>query len=321
MTFRTTLNKNEIQSPILLGLQKQIDYQSKIGLIGSCFVENIGEKLSYFKFDNYINPYGILFNPKAIEKALSDIVNQRKYVEDDLEFKNELWLSLHHHSSFSNKEASKTIEKINQSIEQTHSELKTTSHLIITLGTAWVYHHIETDQLVANCHKIPQSNFVKRQLSIKEIIKSLNKSIELVRSISPEIKLIFTLSPIRHLKDGMIANSLSKSRLLSGIHEVTDNLNTFYFPSYEIQMDDLRDYRFYAKDMLHPNELAINYIWAIFKEVWINPKSFSIMEEIASIQRDMQHKPFNPDSEQHQKFMKNLSEKQKKITQKKGVTF
>ena len=321
MTFRTILNSNEILSPLSNGLQKKIDYQSKIGLIGSCFVENISKKLSYFKFDNFVNPYGILFNPKAIEKALSDIVNQRKYVEDDLEFNNELWLSLHHHSSFSNKEASKTIEIINQSIEQTNSELKKTSHLIITLGTAWVYHHIETDQLVANCHKIQQSNFIKRQLSINEIVNSLNKSIELVRSISPEIKLIFTLSPIRHLKDGMIANSLSKARLLSGIHEVIDNLNTFYFPSYEIQIDDLRDYRFYEKDMLHPNELAINCIWAIFKEVWIHPTSFSIMEEIASIQRDMQHKPFNPDSEQHQKFLKNLSEKQEKITQRIGIAF
>ena len=241
MHFRTLLNPNEIQSPFSHGLQRKIDYQSKIGLIGSCFVENIGKKLSYLKFDNFINPYGILFNPKAIEKALSDIVYQRKYTKDDLEFKNGLWLSLHHHSSFSNRKAPKTIEKINRSIEQTHAELKKASHLIITLGTAWVYHHIETDQLVANCHKIPQANFVKRQLSVREITESLNKSVEFIRTINPELQLIFTLSPVRHLKDGMLANSLSKARLLAGIHEVVSNSTNFYFPSYEIQMDDLRD--------------------------------------------------------------------------------
>jgi len=316
MTFRTIFNENEIQKSTNL-----IDYQSKIGLIGSCFVENIGEKLAFFKFDNFINPYGILFNPKAIEKALTDIVNQKIYIKNDLEFENEQWHSLHHHSSFSNKEASKTTEKINQSIEQTHFELKKASHLIITLGTAWVYHHIETDQLVANCHKIPQSKFIKRQLSIDEIVESLRNSIELVKSINPEIQLIFTLSPVRHLKDGMLANSESKARLLSGIHTVVNNSSSFYFPSYEMQMDDLRDYRFYKKDMLHPNELAIDYIWSFFKEIWINPKSFSILDEIASIQRDLQHKPFNFDSEQHQKFVKNLRKKQEKITQKIGVTF
>jgi len=321
MNFRTILNQNEIQSSLSLGIQKQIDYQSKIGLIGSCFVEHIGEKLSYFKFDNFINPYGILFHPKAIEKALFDIVNQKIYTKNDLEFEDELWHSLHHHSSFSNIEASKVTEIINHRIEQTHSELKKASHLIITLGTAWVYLHIETDQLVANCHKIPQSNFIKRQLSIDEIVESLRTSIELVKSINPEIQLIFTLSPVRHLKDGMLANSESKARLLSGIHKVITNSSSFYFPSYEIQMDDLRDYRFYTKDMLHPNELAIDYIWAIFKKTWISPKSFSILEEVASIQRDLRHKPFNPDSEQHQKFVKNLRKKQEKITQKIGVTF
>lgn len=316
MTFRTILNQKEIQKS-----KHQINYQSKIGLMGSCFVENIGEKLVYFKFDTFVNPYGILFNPKAIEKALSDIVSRKEYAKEDLEFKNELWLSLHHHSSFSNKEALKTKEKINQSIKHTHSKLKKTTHLIITLGTSWVYHHIETDQLVANCHKIPQSHFIKRQLSIDEIIESLRNSIEYVKSLNPEIQLIFTLSPVRHLKDGMLANSLSKAKLLSGIHEVVSNTDAIYFPSYEIQMDDLRDYRFYTKDMLHPNDMAIEYIWKIFKETWINPKIFSTMEEVASIQRDVMHKPFNPSSESSKKFSLNIQKKKEKLFNTKGIRF
>jgi lysophospholipase L1-like esterase len=300
MNFRTVLNSKEIQKPV-----KQIDYQSKIGLIGSCFVENIGTKLSYYKLANWINPYGILFNPLAIEKALTDIYQKNVYTQSDLVFENERWHSLHHHSDFSNSDATYVLTTINKRIEETFQELQTTSHLVLTLGTAWVYHYIERDELVANCHKIPQKNFIKRILSVDEIRKSLENTIELVKKINPEIQVILTLSPVRHIKDGMLANSQSKAQLLAAVYQVLSD-DILYFPSYELQLDDLRDYRFYADDMLHPNNTAVDYIWEVFKNIWINPDSYPVMEKVEKVQKAMQHKAFNPDSKQHQDFIENI---------------
>ena len=305
MIFRTTIEPKEIQKP-----SEYIDYQSKTGLIGSCFVENIHKKLSYYKFQNWVNPYGILFNPKAIEKALSDIAQQKVYAEKDLVYENEKWHSLHHHSDFSNVEASTILDKINSSIKKTATNLKETNHLILTLGTAWVYHHIETDQLVANCHKIPQRHFVKRILSSNEIVESLQNSIRLIQKINPEINLILTLSPVRHLNNGMTNNSQSKAHLLTAIHKVVADDNASYFPSYEIVMDDLRDYRFYSSDMLHPNQSAIDYIWSIFREVWIAPKAYPVMNQVAQVQKGLLHKAFTPDSNQHKQFLEKLAKQQ-----------
>ncbi len=316
MNFRTPINLNEIQRSV-----KQIGYQSKIGLIGSCFVENIGAKLSYYKFDHFVNPYGILFNPIAIEKSIADITQKRVYTKSDLVFENERWHSLHHHSDFSDSDASLVLKNINKSINNTHQALKETSHLILTLGTAWVYHHIETDQLVANCHKIPQKNFIKRILSVTEIIKSLQNSIQLIQNLNPEVEIILTLSPIRHIKDGMVANNQSKSHLLTAIHQIVAESKAIYFPSYEIVMDDLRDYRFYTSDMLHPNETAINYVWEIFKKIWISEESDAIMEQVNQIQKGLEHKAFNPNSEQHILFLEKLKQQQKSVLKSHSIRF
>ena len=316
MNFRTPININEIQKPV-----KQIDYQSKIGLIGSCFVENIGEKLSYFKFDNFVNPYGILFNPSAIEKSIADIAQKRAYTKSDLLFKNERWHSLHHHSDFSNADEEQVLKAINERIKKSYQTLKETSHLILTLGTAWVYHHIETDQLVANCHKIPQKNFIKRILSVTEIIKSLQNSIQLIQNLNPEVQIILTLSPIRHIKDGMIANNQSKAHLLTAIHQIIAESKAIYFPSYEIVMDDLRDYRFYSSDMLHPNQTAIDYVWGLFKETWISEESMPIMEQVNQIQKALKHKAFNPNSVQHILFLKKLKQQQKSVLKSHNIQF
>ncbi len=309
MKFRTCIQTDEIQKPVT-----KIDYQSEIGLIGSCFVENISEKLSYYKFSNWHNPHGILFNPLAIEKTLLDITNNKKYDEKALFYENELWHSWHHHSDFSAGSSSEAIANINASIQKTAKSLKNTSHLIFTLGTAWVYHHIETDQIVANCHKIPQKHFIKRILSVDEIVASLQKSIALVTEINPRIQVLFTLSPVRHLNDGMSANSRSKAQLLTAIHNVISKSDALYFPAYEIVMDDLRDYRFYNSDMVHPNQVAIDYVWELFKETWINSKSHPIMEQVEQIQKGLLHRAFNPNSEQHKKFLE-------KIAEQKGILF
>ncbi|MFC2109963.1 GSCFA domain-containing protein [Bacteroidota bacterium] len=296
-TFRTVLkSKNNFKS---------IHHESSILLFGSCFSENIGKKLAYYKFDTTTNPYGTLFHPLAIEKAISDCVSLKKYNSKELIFHNELYHSFHHHSDFSCSTEKEVLTNINQTIVQNHDRLKKASHLIITLGTAWVYKHLKTNTAVANCHKIPQQEFSKELLSSEEIYQSLKRIQKTTNLINPKIKIIYTLSPVRHLKDGISENSLSKALLLAGIHKATKEENIFYYPAYEIMMDDLRDYRFYGSDMIHPNETAIEYIWSNFVNEWIST-SETVLTKIDIIQKGLAHKAFNPTSTAHLNFIKKL---------------
>lgn len=287
---------------------KVINYNSKLVLFGSCFAENISSKLDYFKFNYLLNPYGILFHPLAIEKALFEIYHKKTYNSNDLYFHNELWQSFNHHSKFSSETMDAVLNTINTSILNTHDALKNATHIVISLGTAWVYEFIETNQLVANCHKIPQKKFEKRLLSSEEILQSLRTISLLAQQFNPEVQLIFTVSPVRHLSNGVVENSLSKALLLTAIQQVINQKNAFYFPSFEIMLDDLRDYRFYKDDLIHPNELAVNYIWEQFKNSWIDEAAYSIMDNVDGIQKALLHKPFNPNTEKHQFFLKKLQQ-------------
>ncbi|WP_282050695.1 GSCFA domain-containing protein [Maribacter aquivivus] len=290
-----------------------IDYSSQLLLLGSCFSENIGAKLEYYKFQGLQNPFGILFHPLAIEKLIQKSVHQELITEKDVFNENEQWHSFDAHSCLSNPSKEKIITDINAAVENTSAQLKKASHIIITLGTAWVYRNTSSNQVVANCHKVPQSNFTKELLSVDEVEKSLNRTIALVHSINPAVQFIFTVSPVRHLKDGFVENQLSKAHLISAIHKVLGGNKISYFPSYELMMDELRDYRFYAKDMIHPNELAIDYIWEKFVEVWISQSAYITMEKVQKIQTGLLHRPFNEKSEQHQKFLFKLNELKSEI--------
>jgi len=302
MDFRTNIQLQKESN--------QIDYNSSLVLIGSCFSENISKKLNYFKFNTYSNPFGILFNPKAIETLITNAINLKEYTEKDIFNLNERWHCFDTHSDLSNSTKIELLSNLNTAIKSTNKQLETASHIIITLGTAWTYRFIETDSFVGNCHKVPQKKFLKELLSVKKIIASLENLITLIKSVNPKVNIIFTVSPVRHLKDGFVENMQSKAQLLTAIHQVTDKRSQlYYFPSYEIMMDDLRDYRFYNSDMVHPNETAVNYIWEQFKNVWIDENAASIMKEIDSIQKGLAHKPFNPNSEQHQQFLITLQEK------------
>jgi len=302
MNFRTQLPQ--------LKTYNQIDYNSKLLLIGSCFTENIGNKLDYFKFTNTINPFGILFHPKAIENLITQSINQKEYTDDDVFLQDERWHCFEAHSVLSDSSKENLLHKLNGAITSTFKQINNSTHLIITLGTAWVYREISTDTLVANCHKVPQKKFLKELLTVDEISESVEAVITLVKSVNPKAEVIFTVSPVRHLKDGFIENSRSKSHLLSGVHQVVDSRNHIhYFPAYEIMMDDLRDYRFYGSDMIHPNETAINYIWEQFKKTWIFESVFATMDKVDTVQKGLQHRPFNEHSDQHQIFLKNLETK------------
>ena len=283
-----------------------IDYSSQLFLLGSCFSQNIGEKLKHYKFQELQNPFGILFHPLAIEKLIQRAVQQDVYVENDVFNINEQWHCFDAHSELSNLFKEKLISDLNFAGERTLVQLKKASHVIITFGTAWVYRNTSSKQVVANCHKVPQSNFTKELLGVEDVKESLKRTIELVHSVNPAVQFIFTVSPVRHLKDGFVQNQLSKAHLISAIHQVIDTDKISYFPSYEIMMDELRDYRFYVKDMVHPNEMAVDYIWEKFCEVWIDDSVSDTMTKVDEIERGLRHRAFNPNGMAHQNFLTSL---------------
>nr|WP_315158987.1 GSCFA domain-containing protein [uncultured Flavobacterium sp.] len=288
-----------------------IDYNSKIVSLGSCFAENMGDKLLYYKFQTQVNPFGIIFNPFSIEKLIERVVLQRFFTKDDIFFFNERWHCYEVHSELSDADAEVMLSKLNRILLDTQKQLQQATHIIITYGTSWVYRHIETNVIVANCHKVPQKQFSKELLSIDSIQKSIQTTVSLIETMNPKCNFIFTVSPVRHLKDGFVENQVSKAHLIAAIYATTNTkqqtLN--YFPSYEIMMDELRDYRFYADDMMHPSPMAIDYIWERFAATQIDTNAIATMELIETIQKGLAHRPFNPNSESHQKFEANLKEK------------
>lgn len=306
MEFRT-------QIPIKKQSNNLIDYQSKILLLGSCFSENIGEKFEYYKFQNVVNPFGILFHPKAIATFFERMVQEQYYTENDLVFHNEQFHCFDAHSSLSDFSKETLLSNLNGILKTVREELKNTSHVIITLGTAWVYEHKKQNITVANCHKIPQKEFHKRILSVEEITSSLQQIQSLLIELNPDIQIIYTVSPVRHLKDGFIENQKSKAYLLTTVHQLVANSNATYFPSYEIMMDELRDYRFYKEDMVHPNQIAVGYIWQQFYDAWFYDATQPVMKQVETIQKGLAHKPFHPNSEQHQQFLKNLDKKKEEL--------
>ncbi|MFK7048598.1 GSCFA domain-containing protein [Flavobacterium columnare] len=295
-----------------------IDYQSDLLLLGSCFSENIGNKFSYFKFKTTVNPFGIIFNPISIEKIIKRIVEKKYFTEDDIFYHNDLWHCFEVHSELSNPSKEAFLEELNNLIKSINSQIKELSHCMITLGTSWVYRATKIDTIVANCHKVPQAEFTKELLSVEVIQQSLLNIISLVKSLNPHIKFIFTISPVRHIKDGFFENNVSKGNLFSALHKLLSisGVEETYFPSYEIVMDELRDYRFYEKDMLHPNELAVDYIWERFLENYFDEETRSLMLDIKAIQKDLAHRPFNPNTEKHQKFLEKVHAKKMLLLKK-----
>ncbi len=287
-----------------------IDYSSKLVSFGSCFAENMGNKFDYFKFSTLTNPFGIIFNPISLEKIIFRSIQKTYFTENDIFYHNEAWHSYEVHSELSNPDKAEFLTTLNQLIDATNWHIEKATHCLITLGTSWVYKHIESDAIVANCHKVPQKQFVKELLSVADIQASINNIISEIQSINPNAKFIFTVSPVRHIKDGFVENNVSKSHLITALYHFLSNAtSSIYFPSYEIMMDELRDYRFYAEDMLHPNQTAIDYIWMQFSENFINETEFETMQHVSEIQKSLSHRPFNPNSESHLKFQENLKQK------------
>ena len=298
----------KLTTPIKLSRQNPpINYSSKVLLLGSCFAQNMGAKLEYYKFQQCTNPFGILFHPVAIEKLITRAVNQNWFTSKDVFLQNEQWHCFLAHSKLSNTSEEDLISALNSALEKLRFSLLEASHVVFTFGTAWVYKHLEKDTIVANCHKVPQKEFVKQLLSPDDVSDVLLGIETKLRTINPTCSIINTVSPVRHIKDGLIANSRSKAHLIAGVQEIVspEKLN-YYFPSYEIMMDELRDYRYYKEDLIHPNQTAIAIIWNAFTGSWICPETAALQKKIATIQSGLLHTPFNENSKAHIHFKKDL---------------
>lgn len=282
-------------------LVEQIDYTSRILSLGSCFADNVARRLSDAKFRVTASPTGILFNPHSIASTLHRLTTKRQIQEQELCHDGERWFHYAFHSAFSATDKQQAIDKMQQAMTSGAEALRSADTLIITFGTAWVYRLTESGEVVANCHKQPHKLFSRELLSVEEIVKCWS---EVLDEPLKGRRVIFTVSPIRHLGDGLEQNSLSKATLRVAIAELIRRYpaNTCYFPSFEIMNDELRDYRFYDSDMLHPSAVAIDYIWQRFTEAAISCEAQETMQQIARIMQAAGHKPFNPDSEAHQEF-------------------
>ena len=275
----------------------KIDYPSGVTMMGSCFTENIGQKLADRKFNVDINPFGILYNPVSLANSLRFLMQPRPFSEADLFFDQGSWNSFMHHSRFSGTGREQVLTAMNQQLEQSSSFLKNARFLIVTFGTAWVYEWIQSGQVVSNCHKIPAKKFRRYRLSVDGIVENYCSLWAELLKFNPNIKLVFTVSPIRHWKDGAIENQRSKSTLLLAIDRIIKscgNETCYYFPSYEILMDELRDYRFYSGDMLHLSDVAAEHIYSKFSKTMIAEDCLKLSADIVKISKAVMHRPLNP---------------------------
>jgi len=291
----------------------KIRYTDSIFGLGSCFIDNIKTKLDYYQFQNRLNPFGTVFNPVSIQKILHRVVNQEFIDEKDLFFHQNLWKSFEWHSSFNQPDKEQYLSQINAEIKTAYEYLPKARWLFLTLGTAWVYKHNESGKIVNNCHKVLQKNFEKLLLSPTEITHSLRQIINLVSSLNPSINILWSISPVRHLRDGFVENQQSKAHLITAVHQVITNRQNFYFPSYEIMMDDLRDYRFYKDDYIHPNQLAINYIWDYFKQSLIASPQYETLKKVEKIRAGLAHKSFFPESVENKQRLEKLHKEIKQL--------
>mgnify|MGYP000972436810 CR=1 FL=1 len=296
----------------------KIDYSKGVMFIGSCFSDNIGQKLANLKFPVDINPFGVLYNPLSIANSLKFLINKQEFFESDLFQDHELWNSFNHHSSFSDVDQEMALNKINNRITFSHQTLKNADFLTITFGTAWAYKLKNSNQIVANCHKIPASHFTRTRLNTHEIVDVYQHLLEKLWAFNPKLKILFTVSPIRHWKDGAIENQVSKATLILAIDELRHtfaNQLCAYFPAYELVMDELRDYRFYAADMLHLSDVAIDYIFERFQSILISKESIQTSKRIDKIRKSMNHKPFNTNTPEYTRFVETNIQEIKRLSE------
>lgn len=285
-----------------------ITHAHRLLLMGSCFADNMGVLLGEHAFQSDTNPFGTLYNPLSVSTALRQIIEGKRYTAADLFLYRTCWHSPMHHGSFSAATPAETLEHINQRLQQAQAVWLSNDWLIITFGTAYVYQDRESEQIVGNCHKQPDSCFTRRLLEVQEVVADYTSLLHQLLASNSALKVLLTVSPIRHVRDGLHANQISKSTLLLAIDQLQAAFPTCvcYFPSYELLMDELRDYRFYADDMLHPSPLAIRYIWERFGETFFSDETRLIAKECTAVRKALAHKPFRPEATEHKQFLEQI---------------
>jgi hypothetical protein len=299
MNFRTIL------PPIIYPIR--ISHTDGVLLLGSCFSENIGTRLQQMKFKCAVNPFGVIFHPAAIEKLIIWTMNDKVIGPDDIMENNGNFFQFMFHTRFNAVLPENVIDSANLALANTKDFIKHCKYVIITPGTAYAYHFAENDEIVSNCHKVPARFFTKKLYNKEELQASFESIRKSILSLNPQANFVFTLSPVRHIKDGMIENNLSKSRLLDAIHLMVEaHDDCLYFPAYELMMDDLRDYRFYADDMLHPSDAAVNYIWDYLSENLFSENTKQLNKSIFQLQKSCQHRPFNTRTSEYKVFLQKI---------------
>ena len=276
-----------------INIPERISIRKPLLVMGSCFAENIGTLLQEQLFDVKINPFGIVYNPLSVIQQLNDILQNKHFTSAELFEKEGLFYSWQHHGSYAGIDKYETLQNINTQITEAHHQLINSEWLAITLGSAF-YYYLKDGQLVSNCHKMPAAHFFKKMASLSQIIDGFQESIAQLQKINPSIKILFNVSPVRYVRDGLTENTISKSILHLAIHEIIKkNKNCFYFPSYEIVIDELRDYRFYKADMIHPNEMAIAYVYEKFVAALFDEEAKKITKEVQQFNAFSNHKILN----------------------------
>lgn len=294
----------------------EITYNDRILTLGSCFAENIGNKLQEAFFLTFINPFGVMYNPMSVAQGIRHLLSEKEFTATDLFQSGSLWNSLAHSSTFSATTADEALQKINSRLLAARYFLRETNVMMITLGTAWVFELVENGKIVSNCHKLPASRFTRRRLSVDEIINEFTEVFGLLRNSYPGLKFIFTVSPIRHWKDGAHENTVSKSTLHLAVDALEKQFDfVHYFPAYEIMMDELRDYRFYASDMLHPSDVAVDYIWQRFGDTYFSSETLNLKKELERLRADLNHLPLHPETEEYRLFQLSVEKKKNGLMQ------
>jgi hypothetical protein len=288
----------------------KVNYTSSFFLMGSCFADSIGMRMTDLKFRVCYNPFGVIYNPLSIASNLKLLAEKERFTKNELSFHNELWFSFKHYTLFSDPDPDRCLEKINAGFEYARNFISRANVLILTLGTSWAFELKETGRIVANCHKLPAAKFHRLFSSVENSTEHLKEAILKIREKNPALDVILTVSPVRHWKDGAVENQRSKAALILTAANLQQELeNVYYFPVYEIFMDELRDYRFYGADMLHPSDVAIEYIWQKFAASMLSREVFPIIKSVEDILMSIKHKARNPHTAAYGKFRDELLKK------------
>ena len=296
MEFRTTIRPGENN--------QMLAHSDALMLLGSCFSDNIGARLRDALMDVDVNPFGTIYNPLSLDAAITRLVTGEPVAGIELFQHNGVWNSYDFHSRYSMADKQATLDRMNRRIAASHDHLLRCRMVVVTLGTAIVYRRRDTDRVVSNCHKVPQHEFSRRMATVPEIVEALDHIVAQIGSVNSEARIVFTISPIRHIADGLDVNSLSKATLRVAVDDVVSRHRDVadYFPAYEIMIDDLRDYRFYAADMLHPSDVAVEYIWQMFQATYCDDRATQAIARCERVSKRLQHRPMSANRQVVERF-------------------